>query len=180
MRRPAKNAAAINVGNVIAFDAQVNKPAGLSVADGVVVNTAVDFVLVGAVDIVGFNVVSSSRIFRVWEKMTYWLRLSPRVRGAAMLLSSDFLRRIGGYPTGEFVDTILLQKSNRTIVAPLTVCHNQRFDFKHSVRRQISDGRFRAEIRYPFWKTLLHSVFRLRPFVLISYVFHRIPKRSES
>jgi len=134
----------------------------------------------GAVDIVGFNVVSSSRIFRVWEKMTYWLRLSPRVRGAAMLLSSDFLRRIGGYPTGEFVDTILLQKSNRTIVAPLTVCHNQRFDFKHSVRRQISDGRFRAEIRYPFWKTLLHSVFRLRPFVLISYVFHRIPKRSES
>ena len=63
----------------------------------------------GTADIVGFTVVSSSRIFRAWERMTYWLKLSPRVRGAAMLLSSDFLRRIGGYPVGEFVDTILLQ-----------------------------------------------------------------------
>src|SRR5690242_3641179 len=51
----------------------------------------------GAADIVGFNVVSSSGTFRTWERMTYWLKLSPRVRGAAMLLSGDFLRRIGGY-----------------------------------------------------------------------------------
>jgi hypothetical protein len=133
----------------------------------------------GVADIVGFNVVSSSRTFRTWEKMTYWLRLSPRVRGAAMLLSSDFLRRIGGYPNGEFVDTILLQKSKHTIVAPLTVYHNQRFDLKHSVRRQISDGKFRAELRYPFWRTILHSVFRVRPFVLLSYVFHRLPRSGK-
>jgi hypothetical protein len=130
----------------------------------------------GAADVVGFNVVSSSGIFRAWEKMTYWLKLSPRVRGAAMLLSSDFLRRIGGYPTGEFVDTILLQSSMQTIVAPFIVYHNQRFDLKHSVWRQISDGKFRAELRYPLWKTLLHSIFRVRPFVLLSYVYHRLPK----
>ena len=35
-------------------------------------------------DIVGFNVISSSRTFRLWEKMTYWLKLSPHVRGCAM------------------------------------------------------------------------------------------------
>ena len=133
----------------------------------------------GTADIVGFTVVSSSRIFRAWERMTYWLKLSPRVRGAAMLLSSDFLRRIGGYPVGEFVDTILLQKSKRTSVAPFTVYHNQRFDLRHSVWRQISDGKFRAEIQYPFCKTLLHSIFRVRPFVLLSYVFHRLPKREK-
>jgi hypothetical protein len=130
----------------------------------------------GVADVVGFNVVSSSRTFRAWEKMTYWLKLSPRVRGCAMLVSSDFLRRIGGYPSGEFVDTVLLQKSKRTIVAPFKVHHFQRFDLKHSIWRQISDGKFRAELRYPFWKTLLHSVFRGRPFVLLSYVFHRLPK----
>ncbi len=130
----------------------------------------------GSADVVGFNVVSSSRIFRAWERMTYWLKLSPRVRGAAMLLSSDFLRRIGGYPIGEFVDTILLQKSKTTIVAPFIVYHNQRFDLKHSIWRQISDGKFRAELRYPFWKTLLHSVFRVRPFVFLSYIFHRLPR----
>jgi hypothetical protein len=130
----------------------------------------------GAADVVGFNVISSSSIFRLWEKMTYWLKLSPRVRGCAMLLSSDFLRRIGGYPQGEFVDTVLLQKSKRTIVAPFTVHHIQRFDLKHSIWRQVSDGKFRAELRYPFWKTLLHSIFRVRPFVLLSYVFYRLPK----
>ncbi|HZY47657.1 MAG TPA: hypothetical protein VFE96_07670 [Candidatus Bathyarchaeia archaeon] len=130
----------------------------------------------GAADVVGFNVVSSSRIFRLWEKMTYWLKLSPRVRGCAMLLSSDFLRRIEGYPTGEYVDTVLLRRSRNTIVAPFTVFHNQRFDIKHSVGRQVSDGKFRAELRYPFWKTFLHSIFRVRPFVLLSYIFHRLPK----
>ena len=95
-----------------------------------------------------------------------------------MLLSSDFLRRIAGYPSGEFVDTILLQKSKHTIVAPFTVYHNQRFDLKHSVWRQISDGKFRAELRYSFWRTLLHSIFRVRPFVFLSYVFHRLPKEE--
>ena len=133
----------------------------------------------GSADIVGFDVVSSSRTFRAWEKLTYWLRLAPRVRGAAMLLSSQFLKRIGGYPNSEFVDTILLQKSKKTIVAPIRVYHQQRFDLKHSVSRQISDGRFRAELKYPFWKTLFHSVFRIRPFVFLSYVFYRIPDRND-
>ena len=132
----------------------------------------------GDADIVGFDVVSTSRAFRTWERLTYWLRLTPRVRGAAMLLSSQFLRRIGGYPDSEFVDTILLQKSNRTTVAPIRVYHQQRFDLKHSVSRQISDGKFRADLRYPFWKTLLHSMFRLRPFVFLSYVSHRLSKKE--
>ena len=147
-----------------------------TVCDFSVDNIAQQF---GVADIVGFNVISSSRTFRLWEKMTYWLKLSPRVRGCAMLLSSDFLRRIGGYPAGEFVDTVLLQKSKRTVIAPFTVHHIQRFDLKHSVMRQVSDGKFRAELRYPFWKTLVHSVFRVRPFVVLSYVFHRIPRERE-
>lgn len=129
-------------------------------------------------DIVGFEVISTSRIFRVWERLTYWLRLAPRVRGAAMLLSSQFLKRIGGYPDNEFVDTILLQKSSRTVIAPIKVYHNQRFDLKHSISRQISDGKFRADLKYSPWKTLLHSVFRVRPLVFLSYAVHRISRKS--
>lgn len=130
----------------------------------------------GSADVVGFDVISSSRIFRTWERMTYWLKLAPRVRGCAMLVSSDFLRRIGGYPKGEFVDTILLRESHRTSIAPFSVYHVQRFDLKHSIWRQVSDGRFRAELKYPFWKTLFHSIFRVRPFVVLSYIFYRIPR----
>lgn len=130
-------------------------------------------------DIVGFDVISTSRIFRNWERLTYWLRLAPRVRGAAMLLSSQFLKRIGGYPDAEFVDTILMQKSNWTVVAPIRIYHQQRFDLRHSVSRQISDGKFRADLKYSLWKTLLHSIFRVRPFVFLSYVFHRIPRKEK-
>ena len=132
----------------------------------------------GDADIVGFDVISTSKIFRSWEKLTYWAKLTPRVRGAAMLLSSQFLKRIGGYPDSEFVDTFLLRKSTRTIIAPIRVYHHQRFDLKHSVSRQISDGKFRAELRYSFWRTLLHSIFRLRPFVFLSYVSHRLSRRE--
>ena len=134
----------------------------------------------GAADVVGFDVVSSSRIFRAWEQTTYWLKLAPRVRGAAMLLSSQFLKRIGGYPNDEFVDTILLQKSRQTVIAPIRVYHQQRFDLRHSVSRQISDGKFRAKLQYSFWRTLFHSIFRVRPLVFISYVFHRVPRRKET
>ena len=143
-------------------------------------NFSADFVAerYGSADIVGFDVISSSRIFRAWEKITYWLRLAPRVRGAAMLLSSQFLKRIGGYPDNEFVDTILLQKSQRTVVAPIRVYHQQRVSLRHSISRQISDGKFRSDLKYPLWKTLLHSIFRVRPFVFLSYVFHRL-LRSE-
>lgn len=132
----------------------------------------------GSADVVGFDVISSSKVFRAWERVTYWLKLAPRVRGAAMLLSSPFLKRIGGYPNYEFVDTILLQKSSKTVIAPIKIYHQQRFDLRHSVSRQISDGKFRADLQYPFWKTLMHSIFRVRPFVFLSYIFHRIPRRG--
>ena len=52
-----------------------------TVCDFSVDNIAKQF---GVADIVGFNVISSSRTFRLWEKMTYWLKLSPHVRGCAM------------------------------------------------------------------------------------------------
>src|SRR5436853_7106807 len=146
-----------------------------TVCDFSVDNIAEQF---GVADIVGFNVISSSRTFRLWEKMTYWLKLSPRVRGCAMFLSSDFLRRIGGYPAGEHVDTVLLQKSQRTVIAPFTVYHLQRFDLKHSVMRHVSDGQLRPHVRYQYWQTLLHSVYRVRPFVLQSYACHRLPQNQ--
>jgi len=52
-----------------------------TVCDFSVDNIAKQF---GVADIVGFNVISSSRTFRLWEKMTYWSKLSPHVRGCAM------------------------------------------------------------------------------------------------
>ena len=54
--RPAKYSAAIHVPDLISFDAQVDKAAGLRIADRAVVNAAVDLVFEDAVYVVNFQV----------------------------------------------------------------------------------------------------------------------------
>ena len=56
MGRPAEDSAAIDVCDVIAFDAQVDKAARLGVSDRAVVNAAVDFLFLGAVHVVNGEV----------------------------------------------------------------------------------------------------------------------------
>ena len=59
MRRPTENAAAVDVKDVIAFDVEVDKAARLGIADGTVVDAAVDFFLEVAVHIVHDEVSAS-------------------------------------------------------------------------------------------------------------------------
>src|SRR5207302_2629779 len=54
--RPAKDPAAVDVGEVIVLDAQIDKPARLGVADGVIVNAAVNLVRVGSVHVVDVEI----------------------------------------------------------------------------------------------------------------------------
>ncbi len=126
-------------------------------------------------DIIGVHVIPTSRIYRLWESLTFWVRLGPRIRGCAMILSSDFLKRVGGYPELPFAcDTWLLQRSKKSIVSRVKVFHHQPFSLSHAIRRQIRDGQSRSVLRYPSWRTILHSIFRLRPLVLTSYIYYQM------
>jgi hypothetical protein len=125
-------------------------------------------------DIIAAKVVSASSIRNLWEKLTYWARLGPRIRGGAVIYSCNFLRRVGGYPAEGPADTVLLSLSRNTVVSEIMALHTEPFNLSHSVRVQIRDGKNRAIIHYPAWRTILHSVFRLRPFVIASYTYHRL------
>lgn len=118
-------------------------------------------------DIIGTEIVPSSRIYRLWEK-TYWAKLKPRIRDCATIYSTIFLNRVE-WPLSETPGTILQMKAHVMIHSAVKVIHVQSFSLRHSVKIQLRDGKSRAEIGYPFWKTLLHGVFRLRPVVLYAY-----------
>lgn len=129
-------------------------------------------------DIIAANVIPTSPVRKFWEKLTYWARLGPRIRGGAVIYSCSFLRRVGGYPAKGPADTILLSLSKNIIVSEIKALHTEPVSLSHSVRVQIRDGKNRAMIRYPAWRTILHAVVRLRPFVLASYTYHRLKGRS--
>lgn len=129
-------------------------------------------------DIIAANVIPTSLVRNIWEKLTYWARLGPRIRGGAVIYSCDFLRRVGGYPAEGPADTILLSLSKNTIVSEIRALHTEPVSIGHSVRVQIRDGKNRAMIRYPVWRTILHAVFRIRPFVLASYTYHRLRRTA--
>ncbi len=131
-------------------------------------------------DIICVNVIPSSRVFRIWEKMTYWARLAPPMRGQAVIYSSAFLKWIGGYPQlYASADTWLLQRSRNTVIASdVSVVHREPFSLKDSFWRQIRDGEGRFFLKYSLWKTVLHSVFRLRPFVGLAYIYYRLKTNS--
>ena len=124
-------------------------------------------------DIIGARtVVATSRIFRTWERLTYWVKLKPRIRGCAVIYSTAFLEQVGGWPLVTTPDTWLEQRAKTKILAPVMVIHEQRFSIRHSIHTQIRDGRSRAELNYPFWMTVLHSLFRVRPFVLFAHLWY--------
>jgi hypothetical protein len=123
-------------------------------------------------DIIAPRVVSSSRVYRFLDWFEDHLVFSARIRGCAVWYNMMFLKRVGGFPLVTTPDTWLRSKSMGTLIVwSCVVVHQQNFSLSHGVSNQWRDGKSRAELGYSFWKTVLHSIFRLRPFVLVSYLW---------
>ena len=123
-------------------------------------------------DIIAPRVVSSSRVYRFLDWFEDHLVFSARIRGCAVWYNTMFLKRVGGFPLVTTPDTWLRSKSMGTlIVSSCVVVHQQNFSLSHGLSNQWRDGKSRAELGYSFWKTVLHSIFRLRPFVIVSYLW---------
>ena len=88
-------------------------------------------------DIIGVNVGPSFRRHRLWEP-TYRIRLSPRVRGGAVIYSASFIKRVGGWPPVITPDSWLLQRAKLAVKSDITVTHYQQLSPRHSIKIQIS------------------------------------------
>lgn len=125
-------------------------------------------------DIIGFHVVPSSRVFRYWESLTFWLRFNQRIRDCAVIYRRSFLDKHGGFPDIDTPGTWLADRTEKKIVSPVRVLHIQPFNISHSYQIQLRDGRARAQMNKSFWTTFAHSIVRVRPLVLIGYLKEKL------
>lgn len=128
-------------------------------------------------EIIAPKVIPRSSLYRAWETITYWIRLNRlRIRGSAIIYSADFLKRVGGYPLVSAPDTWLLKHAERVVQVPLKAYHAESFSVRHSVMTQVRAGKARAEMGEPVWRVAAHSLVRIRPLVLFTYLYYKSKK----
>lgn len=120
-----------------------------------------------------------NELVSIWER-TY--RLAPfgqQPRGGARVISRKDLEKLGGFRDVIAWDSDLDSRLRNAglkvkLDNSLFVLHRRKMTLRRSVAYQIQAGKARKELGVSFRLTLMHSVFRLRPFVIYGYLKARI------
>jgi glycosyltransferase involved in cell wall biosynthesis len=112
-----------------------------------------------------------NKLYSLWEKTYDVIGVGREPRGGNRVYVGAMLREVG------FSDTIApdtdvdLRLHGRKVYMPeATSYHMRELTIGKCIRGQLNSGRARRQLRLPFWRTLLHSLVRLRPFVLVGYI----------
>jgi len=103
--------------------------------------------------------------------------LGEEPRGAARLINRRLLDKIGGFdPRWQSWDTCLDRKirelnyKSKLIKNIVALEYRPSLTIQRIIRKQISQGKARKKMKMSFLRTLAHSIFRFRPFVLVGYL----------
>jgi glycosyltransferase involved in cell wall biosynthesis len=116
-----------------------------------------------------------NRLVALWELSYAFTPLGEQPRGGARVISMRPLKAVGGfrdvYAWESDLDTRLRRvgfqvKLDRSV----SVLHRRKMTLAHSVSYQMQAGRARKELHVSLLRTLLHSIVRLRPFVILGYL----------
>lgn len=115
-----------------------------------------------------------NKVVSIWEH-TY--RLSPfgrQPRGGARVILSRDLNEIGGFRDvfswDSDLDSRLRESGHKVRMDPtISVLHRRKMTLRRSISYQIQTGKARRELGISLGRTLMHSIFRLRPFVIYGY-----------
>jgi len=128
---------------------------------------------------------SLGKLMRLWERTYYFSPFKTRLpAGCGLLVKKRFLDEIGGFEDLPAPDTYLHQKALErglefAIVKDTKVYHRRKLTLRGIIHTQIDYGKRRRKLGIPFWKTLLHALFRMRPFVLYGWFKgKRLKKRN--
>ena len=124
-----------------------------------------------------------NRLFSLWEKTYRIAPLGEQPRGGARATSIDALNLIKGFHDVYAVDTdldIRLRQNGYKVRLDktLTVLHRRRMSVRRSISYQIHAGHARKELGISGKRTVLHSIGRLRPFVIYGYYYYPKPKTA--
>jgi len=126
-----------------------------------------------------------TRTGKWWLDLLMWLRdinyritpLGEEPRGAARLINRKFLAETGGFEyQWASWDTGLDQKIRMMNYKSLLIKNITALEYRPSltirriIRKQIKQGKARKRMRVSLLRTLAHSLFRIRPFVIWGYL----------
>ena len=110
-----------------------------------------------------------------WERTYLLAPFGEQPRGGCRVVSLKVLNEIGGFHDVTVWDTDLDMRLREAgyrvrIDRGVVVLHRRRMTIKRSILYQIQAGRARRELGISLGLTLIHSMARLRPFVLYGYL----------
>ena len=138
-------------------------------------------------DVVCVSVIVKSRTGKKYLDFLFWIRdlslrvapLGRKIYGACMLFRRDVVEEIGGFdidaPRWDTGYELKLDKHGykTKVIDGVVALEYRETTIRRLVERQISDGKARRKLRIGFLRTLLHAVFRGRPFVLWGYLIRK-------
>jgi len=124
-----------------------------------------------------------NRLVSTWEKTYRIAPLGEQPRGGARAIAINALTRVQGFHDVFAVDTdldIRLRQNGYKVRLDktLTVLHRRRMSVRRSISYQIHAGHARKELGISGKRTVLHSIGRLRPFVIYGYYYYPKPKTA--
>ncbi|HIE13833.1 TPA: glycosyltransferase [Candidatus Bathyarchaeota archaeon] len=120
-----------------------------------------------------------NKIVFAWEKTYRIAPLGKRPYGAARIIQRVALERVGGFRDVFSTDTDLDLRLDRlgyesVVIPSIIVYHARRSSVRASVKRQVRLGRGRYMIGFGLIRTIGHSIFRLKPFILAGWLIERL------
>ncbi len=118
---------------------------------------------------------SLNRLVSGWETTYLFSPLGQQARGGARAISLEALKTASGirdvYAWESDLDSRLRRLGFKVKVdRRVTVLHRRKMTLRHSISYQAQAGRARRELGVSPLRTLLHSMIRLRPFVIYGYL----------
>jgi len=122
------------------------------------------------------------KLLSLWEK-TYRLALERRPRGCALLVRSDLVEKAGGIKDVPAPDTYIQDQAKRLgyrveVVDSVRAYHVRDVTFWRALRTQFNTGIARYLMGRSLLRTLGHSVVRLRPLVIVGYLYAMISREK--
>src|SRR4029077_2345787 len=120
-------------------------------------------------------------IVSFWERSYVFTPVGQEPRGGARSISIRALSGVGGFRDVITPDTdldIRLRKHGEKVKMDpsLIALHLRKMSLTRSVYYQIKRGEARRQLGISLLRTLLHSIVRLRPFVILGYLKPRDEK----
>lgn len=132
-----------------------------------------------------------TRTGKWWLDLLMWFRdinyriapLGEAPRGAFTLFKRKVVEEIGGFdkdkPTWDTAFDIRLRNAGYKVIKIRKVTaleFREDLSIRRIIKRQVKNGRDRRRLGVSFWRTLLHSIFRGRIFVLYGYIKEMLSK----